>query len=270
MTWAGETWVITDPELALQTLMSWRQMESSLTTITFNPYALQQERRWWRADIQSIQVYTCRPIHRPPCLLFPRPTARVLIATPSRFFLLEWLWWTDHRHHACARAVRFRCQIEHFSSTISSLYFFFGLNENVPPWMEWTRKHQNLTSASANSVFRRRDKRRDKRRARAATPPWRTRHEQSRRAEETSQKRLKAERQRDGSRRQCQTAEQRARWLIVDHQSAVNYQQYKSTYTTSSTRVLTQPATSSTETMWARTSKAWTRNPVPKLSDQWI
>ena len=138
MTWAGETWVITDPELALQTLMSWRQMESSLTTTTFNPYALQQERRWWRADIQSIQVYTCRPIHRPPCLLFPRPTARVLIATPSRFFLLEWLWWTDHRHHACARAVRFRCQIEHFSSTISSLYFFFSALTKTyrPEWNE--------------------------------------------------------------------------------------------------------------------------------------
>ena len=34
---------------------------------------------------------------------------------------LEWMCWTDQHHHlhACAKAVRFQCQIELFSTTIS-------------------------------------------------------------------------------------------------------------------------------------------------------
>ena len=86
--------------------------------------------------------------------------------------------------------------------------------------------------------------------------------EQNRRAEERSQeaqKRLKAQRQGGASRYQCQTAEQSARRLPDN--SKLNAHHHKNETTTATqlaTKVLTQPASSYSETMWAKTSKTWT------------
>ena len=129
--------------------------------------------------------------------------------------------------------------------------------------MEWTRKHQNLTSASVNFVSRSSvskeeqdvpvSKEQRQRRlqlwVKASALPWspKTSWEKSSRAEETSQgsqKRLKAQRQRGASRRQCQTAEQTARRLLdqsegnarrheKDSNNSNDVTSDKSTYTTS-------------------------------------
>ena len=78
-----------------------------------------------------------------------------------------------------------------------------------------------------------------------------------------TQKRLKARRQRDVSRRRCQTAEltrdrrllglKRTKWILA----AVSMKEHQRR----NQRVLTLPATSSSETMREKTSKAWTWDP---------
>ena len=77
---------------------------------------------------------------------FTRPVTRVLIGTPSRFLMNEWSPWTNH----VVSDVKIISGIELFASTLSCIV----LKRNVPLWIEWTRKHQNLTSASVISVFR--------------------------------------------------------------------------------------------------------------------
>ena len=91
------------------------------------------------------------------------------------------------------------------------------------------------------------------------------RREQSRRAAKknlVAQKQLKAQRQEGACRRQCQTAAQRARRLL-DQSELGNARHENETTTTTqpATRVFTQPATSSLETMWVKTRKAWTWEP---------
>ena len=51
--------------------------------------------------------------------------------------------------HAQASISKTFSGIELFACTISFLHW----SNNVPLWMEWTRKHQNLTNASDNAVF---------------------------------------------------------------------------------------------------------------------
>ena len=66
------------------------------------------------------------------------PQMRIASCTPCGPMFLAWMWWTDHRHHACMRAaVHFQCQIEHFSNATPCNFL-----------------NQNITSASANSIFR--------------------------------------------------------------------------------------------------------------------
>ena len=104
-----------------------------------------------------------------------------------------------------------------------------GLDEKTP-----------LTSASANSVFRNRLACETKeQRQRRLQLRREARREQSRwAAEERSQetqKRLKAERQRDASRHQCQTAEQRAHRLL-DNQCSASWNEPIATTTQPATR----------------------------------
>ena len=111
------------------------------------------------------------------------------------------------------------------------------------------QSHQNLTSASANSVFRSSANKAKldlpvRQKSGNASRRLQLYHEETQETSQEAQKRLKAERQRDASRRQYQTAEQKCSWLL-DHSEAVmlaamkmkreerRKQRYKSNYTTS-------------------------------------
>ena len=68
----------------------------------------------------------------------------------------------------------------------------------------------------------------------------------------------------DASRRQCQTAEQTARRLLYQREGNARPHENETTtvWQLPATKVLTQLATSYSETMWAKTSKTqWTWNP---------
>ena len=101
---------------------------------------------------------------------FPQPTARVLIGTPCHFYLNVLNRWTHHRHHhhhhrhhACTRRRRCVATLSPISKPLWKLNFWrvqfpsynFLIKKNVPLWMEWTSKHQGITSqTSVNFVYR--------------------------------------------------------------------------------------------------------------------
>ena len=78
----------------------------------------------------------------------PRPSARVLSATPSRFgWLIEWMMWMDYTLCACTHF-----DFSGIELLASTMPLQLSWNKNVTLWMEWRR---NLMSPRDNAVFRR-------------------------------------------------------------------------------------------------------------------
>ena len=152
--------------------------------------------------------------------------------TGVQFFWNAWSRWTHHHHHACVRAARCRaesCLATSFPMSKPPIRDFFEHNfvcsckTHCYEWNKRINTRISITRESANSISEaawtepreriacqtkeQRQRRLQLRCDRSAKASW------AKSAEETSQepqKWLKAERQRDASRCQCQTAEQRA------------------------------------------------------------
>ena len=188
----------------------------------------------------------------------------------------SWMKWTDHHHHACAWAVR--CVAMSFLIWSNSFGTFCEYVLAISLKRTYRYECNKRGNTGILRVYKRQlrlQKRREQRRGRLACETTgkreqrlQFRHEakgrrkRSCRAEENSlvaQKRLETERLRGASRRECQKAEQTTRRLL-DQSEAM--EMIKITTTTQPATKLTERSTSnvtsSSETMWTRTSKAWT------------
>ena len=149
--------------------------------------------------------------------------------------------------------------------------------------MEWTSKHQNFKSANDKAVFRssvnkeqrlacekkeQRQRRLQERRLQLRREA-RKRREQSRRRlkkkKQEPQKRLKAQRKRGPAHVSFKQPNKGRRLLDQSDGNARRHENETRTATQPATKVHAQPAISYSETMWVKTSKAWTWNPVYKL-----
>ena len=128
---------------------------------------------------------------------------------------------------------------------------------DVPLWMEWTRKHQNLTSARVNFVFRSSMPVRQKSNASKGV---KRENLFSRLTEETSQPESTEATQSLTAARYQQTS-------VSNSRTKARARTLPWKWNNNQRQVLTQPTTSSMQTMWAKTSTAWTWDPCSQTVD---
>ena len=175
-------------------------------------------------------------------MLFPRPAARVLIGTPSQFFFVSQDRWTYHHHHH-ARA-RWRLCL----ATSSPMYLYeWNERENT----RISRVQESTSSSEAACLW-------DKRVTRAKAWSAKTSSAKS------SYWRNKPE---STEATQSLTAARCQQTSVSNSRTKARARTLPWKWNNNQRQVLTQPTTSSMQTMWAKTSTAWTWDPCSQTVD---